>query len=200
MPDRSRRKRHLCSGHGVFRMSMPRAWGGPEVDLLEQVEILEGCTDADASCRVVRHAAPTAGFYSAARSDADAREIYPELDSVAAGWIMPAGTLEITDGGYRLSGHWSFGSGCTHAASQPGIPSDSTGHGARAPSTAGPPCSSPISWASHSVRRPTRSNSLWRSLTARSACPTGSWPETSRGCAPVGPRAGHGRIGPQLRL
>ena len=100
---------------GVFRMSMPRAWGGPEVDLLEQVEILEVLSAADASAGWCAMIGSDSGFYSAALSDADARELYPKLDFVTAGWIMPAGTLEITDGGYRLSGRWSFGSGCTHA-------------------------------------------------------------------------------------
>ena len=55
------------------------------------------------------------GFYGAALSDADGRELYPELDSITAGFVLPAGTLEVTGGGYRLSGRWSFGSGCTHA-------------------------------------------------------------------------------------
>jgi alkylation response protein AidB-like acyl-CoA dehydrogenase len=100
---------------GVFRMAMPRAWGGPEVDLLTQMEILEVLSAADASAGWCAMIGSDSGFYGAALSDADARELYPDLDSVTAGWIIPAGTLEVTDGGYRLSGRWSFGSGCTHA-------------------------------------------------------------------------------------
>jgi indole-3-acetate monooxygenase len=100
---------------GVFRMSMPRAWGGPEVDLLKQVEILEVLSAADASAGWCAMIGSDSGFYAAALSDADARDLYPELDAITAGFVMPAGKLEITDGGYRLSGRWSFGSGCTHA-------------------------------------------------------------------------------------
>ncbi len=100
---------------GVFRMSMPRAWGGSEVDLLEQVEILEVLSAADASAGWCAMIGADSGYYGAALSDADARELFPRLDSITAGWVIPAGTLEITDGGYRLSGRWSFGSGCTHA-------------------------------------------------------------------------------------
>ena len=100
---------------GVFRMSMPREWGGPEVDLLTQLQILETLSRADASAGWCAMIGSDSGYYAAFLDDAVARELYPELDSVTAGWIIPAGTLEVSDGGYRLSGRWSFGSGCTHA-------------------------------------------------------------------------------------
>src|SRR5262245_34309254 len=100
---------------GVFRMSMPRAWGGPEVDILAQVEILEVLSAADASAGWCAMIGADSGFFGATLADADGRELYADLDFITAGWVFPAGTLEITDGGYRLSGRWSFGSGCTHA-------------------------------------------------------------------------------------
>jgi alkylation response protein AidB-like acyl-CoA dehydrogenase len=96
-------------------MSMPRAWGGPEVDILSQVEILEVLSAADTSAGWCAMIGADSGFYAAALSDVDGRELYPRLDCITAGWVIPAGTLEVTDGGYRLSGRWSFGSGCTHA-------------------------------------------------------------------------------------
>ena len=34
---------------GVFRMAMPRAWGGPELDILTQVRVIEALAMADAS-------------------------------------------------------------------------------------------------------------------------------------------------------
>jgi indole-3-acetate monooxygenase len=102
-------------GIGVFRMAMPHAWGGPEVDILAQMEILEVLGAADASAGWCATIGSDSGFYGAALSDADGRNLYPELDLSTAGWIIPAGRLELTDGGYRLSGCWSFGSGCTHA-------------------------------------------------------------------------------------
>jgi alkylation response protein AidB-like acyl-CoA dehydrogenase len=100
---------------GVFRMSMPRAWGGPEVDLLAQVEILEVLSAADTSAGWCAMIGADSGYYGAALSDANGREVYSDLDFITAGWVFPGGTLEISDGGYRLSGRWSFGSGCTHA-------------------------------------------------------------------------------------
>jgi alkylation response protein AidB-like acyl-CoA dehydrogenase len=100
---------------GVFRMAMPQAWGGPQVDLLAQVEILEVLSAADASAGWCAMIGADSGYYGAALSDADGRELYPELDSVTAGFVLPAGTMEVIAGGFRLSGRWSFGSGCTHA-------------------------------------------------------------------------------------
>jgi alkylation response protein AidB-like acyl-CoA dehydrogenase len=100
---------------GVFGMAMPRALGGSEVDLITQVEILEILSAADASAGWCAMIGADSGFYAAALSDADAKEIYPGPNSVTAGFILPVGTLEVTEGGYLLSGRWTFGSGCTHA-------------------------------------------------------------------------------------
>jgi indole-3-acetate monooxygenase len=55
------------------------------------------------------------GYYSAKIDESAARSLYPDLDAVTAGWLTPGGNLEVCDGGYRLSGRWSFGSGVTHA-------------------------------------------------------------------------------------
>lgn len=100
---------------GVFRMPMPRAWGGPEVDICTQVEILEELSAADGAAGWCAMVGSDAGFYTAAIDDAPARKLYPDLDGITAGWIVPAGKLYRVEGGYRLTGRWQFGSGCTHA-------------------------------------------------------------------------------------
>ena len=100
---------------GVFRMAMPATWGGPEVDICRQIEIVETLSRADASAGWCAQIGADSGYYSANIDDSAARSLYPDLDAVTAGWLTPAGTLEVCDGGYRLSGRWSFGSGVTHA-------------------------------------------------------------------------------------
>jgi indole-3-acetate monooxygenase len=100
---------------GVFRMAMPATWGGPEVDICRQIEIIETLSRADASAGWCAMVGSDSGFYSGYLDDAAARSLYPGLDAVIAGWVAPVGTLEVCDGGYRLSGRWSFGSGVTHA-------------------------------------------------------------------------------------
>jgi alkylation response protein AidB-like acyl-CoA dehydrogenase len=100
---------------GVFRMPIPRTWGGPEVDIRTQVEILEELSAADGAAGWCAMVGSDAGFYTAAIDDATARKLYPDIDGVTAGWIVPAGQLHQADNGYRLKGRWQFGSGCTHA-------------------------------------------------------------------------------------
>lgn len=102
-------------GTGVFRMSMPKAWGGPELDILTQIDVIEALSRADGSAGWCAMIGSDSGFYSGFLDDEVGRALYPRLDSVTAGWAVPAGKLEVCDGGYRLSGRWSFGSGCTHA-------------------------------------------------------------------------------------
>jgi indole-3-acetate monooxygenase len=100
---------------GVFRMPMPRAWGGPELEICTQIEILEELAAADGSAGWCAMIGSDGGYYTAALDDDAARELYPDLDKVTAGWIAPVGQLHRVAGGYRLEGRWQFGSGCTHA-------------------------------------------------------------------------------------
>src|ERR1700754_4816253 len=80
---------------GVFRMAMPATWGGPEVDICRQNEILETLAGADASAAWCAMIGSDSGFYSGYIDDAAARSLYPNLDAVTAGWIAPAGILEV---------------------------------------------------------------------------------------------------------
>jgi alkylation response protein AidB-like acyl-CoA dehydrogenase len=100
---------------GVFRLSMPKAWGGPEVDLGTQIEVIETLARADGSAGWCATIGGDAGFYTARLDDDAGRSLYPSLDAVTAGFIQPIGRLDTVAGGYRLSGRWPFGSGCTHA-------------------------------------------------------------------------------------
>jgi alkylation response protein AidB-like acyl-CoA dehydrogenase len=100
---------------GVFRMAMPAAWGGPELDACSQVEVIERLARADASAAWCAMIGVESGFFAAYADESAARVLYPELDMITAGFQGPAGTLEVCDGGYLLTGRWSFGSGITHA-------------------------------------------------------------------------------------
>lgn len=100
---------------GVFRMAMPAAWGGPELDVCTQVEVIERLARADASAAWCAMIGTESGFFASYLDESAARTLYPELDMISAAFQGPAGTLEVCDGGYRLSGRWPFGSGVTHA-------------------------------------------------------------------------------------
>ena len=99
---------------GVFRMNMPRGWGGPEMTPMQQNEVIEELSKADASVGWCAMIGSDSGLYSAFLDQDVAREMFPRLDMIMAGLVYPAGRAERVPGGYRVSGRWTFGSGCTH--------------------------------------------------------------------------------------
>lgn len=101
---------------GVFRMPMPRAWGGPEVDPLTQIRIVEELSKADASVGWCAMIGSDAGFFTAFLEDSVGRALYPDLDMVTATSARPAGQAVMMEGGYRVTGRWPFASVCQHAS------------------------------------------------------------------------------------
>lgn len=99
---------------GVFRMNMPRIWGGPEMTPMQQNEVIEELSRANASVGWCTMIGSDSGLMSAYLDDDVAREMYPRLDMVQAGWYFPAGRAQRVKGGYRMTGKWRFASGCTH--------------------------------------------------------------------------------------
>ncbi len=99
---------------GVFRMNMPKIWGGPELTPMDQIEVIETLCWADASVGWCSFIWTDSGIYSGYLDDDVARELYPELDMAQSGWIYPAGVGNKVEGGYELSGRFMFGSGCNH--------------------------------------------------------------------------------------
>lgn len=100
---------------GLFRMPMPRAWGGPEMTPRAQTEVVELLSAADPSVGWCVMIGSDSGFYAAFLDERAARELYPDLDAVTAGLLQLAGQAHRVEGGYRVTGRWAFGSGCTHA-------------------------------------------------------------------------------------
>ncbi len=105
----------LLRGAGVFAMAMPRTLGGPELDPMEQFAVVEECARIDGSLGWCVMIGSDSGYYSAFVEPDVAAELWPGRDLVTAGGVAPAGQGEVTEGGYRLTGRWPFGSGCTHA-------------------------------------------------------------------------------------
>ncbi len=100
---------------GVFRMPMPRIWGGPEVDPLMQVRIVEELSAADPSVGWCAMIGSDGGYFSAFLEDSVGRALYPDLDLVTGSSTRPTGRAVLTKGGYRVGGRWVFSSGCQHS-------------------------------------------------------------------------------------
>jgi alkylation response protein AidB-like acyl-CoA dehydrogenase len=74
---------------GVFRMAMPRAWGGPEMTPREQCEVYEILGAADASVAWCAKIGSDSGYFAAQLDEPAARTLFPDLDSVTAGQVLP---------------------------------------------------------------------------------------------------------------
>jgi alkylation response protein AidB-like acyl-CoA dehydrogenase len=100
---------------GLFRIMQPAVYGGYEYGFDALVRavapVASGCGSAGwvFSLGIV-HQWLAATFPKQAQD-----EYWSDPDAIAAGSYAPAGKAVAANGGYRLSGSWSFTSGCDHA-------------------------------------------------------------------------------------
>lgn len=100
---------------GVFGMTMPREWGGPELDPLMQMRVIEALSEADGSVGWCAMINSDGGYFTAFLDEAVGREMYRDLEAPTGSSLVFAGKAEKIAGGYRVSGRWPFVSGCTHS-------------------------------------------------------------------------------------
>jgi indole-3-acetate monooxygenase len=119
--DEIERTRHLpehiaasLKDAGVFGMAMPRAWGGPELDPLTQLEVLETLAMADGSVGWCTMINCDSGYMSAFLEQDVARAMYPDITVATGASATPLGTAARVPGGYRVSGRFPFCSGIHH--------------------------------------------------------------------------------------
>lgn len=100
---------------GVFRMLAPREIGGAETDPLAFFDVVEGAAAADGSVGWVAMIGGCYATFGGLLSPAGAAEIFGDPSTITAGAFRPEGTAIEVDGGYRVTGRWSLGSGASHA-------------------------------------------------------------------------------------
>jgi indole-3-acetate monooxygenase len=105
---------HGLRDAGVFGMAMPRAWDGPELDLLTQFRVLETLAMADGSVGWCAMINCDGGYITAFLNDDVGRSMYPDLQLGTAAAATPTGQAIRVPGGYRVSGRFPFVSGCQH--------------------------------------------------------------------------------------
>ncbi|MGE3913964.1 MAG: acyl-CoA dehydrogenase family protein [Chloroflexota bacterium] len=103
---------------GLFRMMVPKSLGGHEVDPVTQLDVLEAISRGDGSAGWVTAIASGTAWTLAFLPPETAAEILADPHAIIVGTLaVPSGGRAVeTDGGYRLSGRWPFGSGCQHAS------------------------------------------------------------------------------------
>ena len=99
----------------MFSLSMPREWGGPEVDPITQMRVVEALSTKDGSVGWTAMLGLHSGFFITYLDQAAARRMYTDLGAFTGGVTKPAGTAVAVSGGYQVSGRWTFGSCCQHS-------------------------------------------------------------------------------------
>lgn len=100
---------------GLFRIGVPQALGGAELDPMTFVQVGERVAAIDGSSAWCLMIAASTGITAGLLAEADAKDLFGDPRAVAAGVVAPNGRAERVDGGYRLTGRWSFASGCQHS-------------------------------------------------------------------------------------
>jgi len=100
---------------GIFGMTMPKQWGGPELDPLMQIRVIEALAEADGSVGWCAMINSDGGYFGACLDEPLAREMYRDLQTPTAGSLIFVGRADRVADGYRVRGRWPFASGCTHS-------------------------------------------------------------------------------------
>jgi alkylation response protein AidB-like acyl-CoA dehydrogenase len=107
----------------LFWMKTPRELGGSELAPLEFCEVLEEIAYYDASVAWAAMVGNgTTGTIAGWLPDEGLREVFPDGGNgtgtdlpICAGQFIPRGRAVRVDGGYLVTGKWSFGSGINHS-------------------------------------------------------------------------------------
>lgn len=102
---------------GFFSLMVPNSMGGMESTPLQALSVVEAICNIDIATGWVMMAANVATASAAAfLSDAGYEAVFGDnARPIIAGAGAPTGKAEIVEGGYRLTGKWTYGSGCLHA-------------------------------------------------------------------------------------
>ncbi|GIX49223.1 MAG: acyl-CoA dehydrogenase [Candidatus Tectimicrobiota bacterium] len=100
---------------GFFRLLVPRSLGGAELDLPTYVEVIEVLAHADGSTAWCVNQGAVFATNAAYVREEVARRIWGDPRTVVANGPAPSATATVVPGGYRVSGRWTFSSGCCHA-------------------------------------------------------------------------------------
>jgi len=108
---------HALADAGFYLMAVPRAVGGLEIDFPTYVQVLEELGKGDASTAWTISQGANWATYSARMAREVAREIWIDTPrSVVSN--TPGATAKgvAVPGGFRVSGHQPFSTGCKHAS------------------------------------------------------------------------------------
>jgi indole-3-acetate monooxygenase len=100
---------------GVFRLLRPATHGGLGADLPGAMRVYEALARADASVGWTAMIGSASWCDLASLPRAAFDELFSAPDVITAGVFSPSGSIAVEGDGYRVTGRWSFASGCEHA-------------------------------------------------------------------------------------
>jgi indole-3-acetate monooxygenase len=99
----------------LFRLLLPRSLGGDELHLTTLAQVTEVIGGADASTAWCLGQAAGCAMAAASLNPEVAQRLFGPLDAVLAWGAGIQGKAHAVDGGYRVTGKWTFASGCANA-------------------------------------------------------------------------------------
>jgi indole-3-acetate monooxygenase len=103
---------------GLYKMVIPRSLGGLQADPLTYLRAVELLAEGAGSVGWNLGNGGVGQLVTLGLPDAGVEEIYGKrADTIIAGTAVPGGGQAVpVAGGYRVTGHWQFGSGCQEAS------------------------------------------------------------------------------------
>lgn len=101
---------------GVFRMLQPKRFGGAEASPVDFYQVVRAVATACPSTAWVTSVLGAHPWQLALFDDRAQQDVWGENpDILVSSSYAPTGKLTAVEGGFEMSGRWSFSSGCDHA-------------------------------------------------------------------------------------
>lgn len=101
---------------GVFRLAVPRRYGGLETDLRTMLEVSAAIAEADGGPSWVTTLSNINAWATSLANPKTQDEVWADgPDAILAGVLAPSGTARKVPGGYQVSGSWAYSSASLHA-------------------------------------------------------------------------------------
>jgi alkylation response protein AidB-like acyl-CoA dehydrogenase len=101
---------------GVFKVTVPRRFGGYEMTIREKLEVSAAVAEACGSTGWVVALTNVCNWMASVLPDRAQQEIFgANPDAKVAGVLNPSADVQKVEGGYAVSGQWPWASGSWHA-------------------------------------------------------------------------------------
>ena len=100
---------------GLFRVLQPKRWGGYELGQRAFAEVQIALAEGDMSVAWIYGVIGLHSMHMALLDDRAAQDVWGEDTAVLiASPYMPGGVAKKVEGGFEMTGRWSYSSGCDH--------------------------------------------------------------------------------------